>query len=434
MPDRTGGAFRATADQVALIYGNFPAAAIGTAVNTVIIAWVLWPDVSQAALAVWVAVMYGVLGVRAGTWHLFRTRRDRLSADGWARWHAVTSAASGLALGVAGVWFYPESSFAHQAFLAVVMCGMTAGAALAYGAYLVSAMAYATGAVLPISAMFLIDGDPISNGIGMLGLMFLVVTYLFARQGSKALKRAIMTERENQFLRGHCHLFAELAHDFRTPLNTVIGYGDLLQQDDGDRGMRAATFGGEISAAGRQLRETLDDALALMKADAGRLRLSEQEVSLDQLVQVVVKGCAAVARDRGVVIENRMPGSLPMVAGDSRLLHQMVRSMIDHGIRRCTAGDHVTVIAEKTRRGRIILTVWYSGRKPDQAMIAGIMNPAAALRRRSSRTMEETVGLDLHLAQVLARLHGCDFLLAANDRAKGGRVQVIFGPERQVGH
>lgn len=82
---------------------------------------------------------------------------------------------------------------------------------------------------------------------------------------------------------------ANMSHELRTPLNAIIGYSELLKEDSEDRGDESAVVDLErIRTAGRHLLALIDDLLDLSKVEAGRMLLSLEDVSLQELLDEVV--------------------------------------------------------------------------------------------------------------------------------------------------
>jgi PAS domain S-box-containing protein len=79
---------------------------------------------------------------------------------------------------------------------------------------------------------------------------------------------------------------ASVSHELRTPLNAIIGFSDLmLTQRLGPLGNpRYAEYIDDIHRSGLQLLALIDDLLDLSRIDAGKMALSEREISLPLLI------------------------------------------------------------------------------------------------------------------------------------------------------
>lgn len=98
---------------------------------------------------------------------------------------------------------------------------------------------------------------------------------------------------------------AQVSHELRTPLNAIIGFAQLLEDDadvplNGDQQDSVE----RILRAGWLLRDLVNDVLDLSRIDAGRLKLTLEEVDVFELVSECQEMIAAQAADKGLTIIN----------------------------------------------------------------------------------------------------------------------------------
>jgi signal transduction histidine kinase len=74
-------------------------------------------------------------------------------------------------------------------------------------------------------------------------------------------------------------LLSWTSHELRSPLNAILGYGQLLELDDLTDGQRASVA--HMKAAGVDLLRILDDVLDFARARAGALPLAPELLSVD---------------------------------------------------------------------------------------------------------------------------------------------------------
>ncbi|MCC4274088.1 ATP-binding protein [Marinomonas communis] len=91
---------------------------------------------------------------------------------------------------------------------------------------------------------------------------------------------------------------ANMSHEIRTPLNAILGYAQLLQQDN--LGAEPSRQIERIYSAGQRLLGLINDILDLSKIEAGRLQLHEEKFPLTQELQDLVNLQAQKAQDKGL--------------------------------------------------------------------------------------------------------------------------------------
>src|SRR5690606_35316593 len=79
---------------------------------------------------------------------------------------------------------------------------------------------------------------------------------------------------------------ANMSHEFRTPLNAIIGFAQVLRDEMfGPLGSERYTgYVEDILESGEHLLELVNDILDLARADAGRMELEESVIDLTILV------------------------------------------------------------------------------------------------------------------------------------------------------
>lgn len=82
---------------------------------------------------------------------------------------------------------------------------------------------------------------------------------------------------------------ANISHELRTPLNIIIGYSELLQEQANENHTSPISSDLEkILTSGRQLRELINNLLDIVKIESGKLEISLEEFSLQELILEVV--------------------------------------------------------------------------------------------------------------------------------------------------
>ena len=121
-----------------------------------------------------------------------------------------------------------------------------------------------------------------------------------------------------------------VSHDLRAPLRHVMGYVELLrQEDDSHLDEKSRHYLEVISSAARRMGVLIDDLLAFSRM--GREELMKQQVDLGELAQEVR---AEIAKDLppGKLIDWRI-GSLPAVVGDRAMLRLVLTNLLSNAVK-----------------------------------------------------------------------------------------------------
>src|SRR5690606_24009567 len=74
-----------------------------------------------------------------------------------------------------------------------------------------------------------------------------------------------------------------VSYELRTPLTTIVGYAELMEQQASDLSERSRQHAGAIRIAASQLARSIDDVLDMAQIDAGEMALSLGDVRIREL-------------------------------------------------------------------------------------------------------------------------------------------------------
>lgn len=142
------------------------------------------------------------------------------------------------------------------------------------------------------------------------------------------------------------HLLSSVAHELRSPLNTINGFLDLtLEEVAGPLNEQQRDFIQRARAGSEHLYTLLEDLLLIARADAGQLRLHRSSCSLEELVEAAREDLELSAHEAEVTVEVALPADLPEISVDAIRVQQVVRNMLSNALHCTPAGGHVTVAA-----------------------------------------------------------------------------------------
>lgn len=136
--------------------------------------------------------------------------------------------------------------------------------------------------------------------------------------------------------------FLELiSHEFRTPLNGLLGVGDLVLSD-----LIASPENDELremfEVSRQRILSILDDAMLLTQIDVGRETFSAGPVNLSVALERAVAATTELARERQVRL-NPIPGGAGMVAGDEDLLVKALAALVETAVKFSDRGRSVRI-------------------------------------------------------------------------------------------
>jgi two-component system sensor histidine kinase MtrB len=198
---------------------------------------------------------------------------------------------------------------------------------------------------------------------------------------------------------------SDVSHELRTPLTTVRMAGDVLHDSRGSFDPVAARAAELLQKELDRFETLLADLLEISRFDAGAAALELAEVNLVDVAHRVVDQSAALARQRGVVLNVASSG--PCVAEvDERRIERVLRNLVSNAIDHAgVGGDSRVVVRVAADQEAVAVTVrdYGIGLLPGQsAMVFNRFWRADPARARSTGG----TGLGLAIALEDAQLHG----------------------------
>jgi signal transduction histidine kinase len=216
--------------------------------------------------------------------------------------------------------------------------------------------------------------------------------------------RLVKALRERE--RAQAELVANCSHEFRTPLNIIAGYAELLlARDFGELPNEAVKPVRSIEEAARSLADLVSDFLRYAKLQAGVESVRQEWVDVGELAREMQRLAEPLLEDRGVAFALELALAPPRFLTDATKLRTILRNLIINAAKFTAAGTVALRIVQ--RGGALRLEVRDTGpgiRAADQELV---FEPFRQLDGSSTR-QHGGVGLGLALSRRLARMLGGD--------------------------
>jgi len=139
---------------------------------------------------------------------------------------------------------------------------------------------------------------------------------------------------------------ANMSHELRTPMNAIIGFSDLLADEDLSEAQNDSLL--IIQDSAHNLLRLLNDILDFSKIEAGLLDVAITECSLDQLLTSVEAMLKGLAIKKGLALEIVRIGTLPpKIESDPARLRQCLINLINNAIKFTSEGHVFIKVSEQ---------------------------------------------------------------------------------------
>jgi signal transduction histidine kinase len=149
--------------------------------------------------------------------------------------------------------------------------------------------------------------------------------------------------RSEELMRLKDEFVASVSHELRTPLTSIIGYLDLLDEDEAaNMTPEQHTFLSVVHRSAHRLRELVGDLLLVAEAEGGMLALDLHDVDLGALAADCVEAARPTADAKQIQLSLDRDG-LRQIQGDPTRLAQMMDNLVSNAIKFTPAGGRVAV-------------------------------------------------------------------------------------------
>jgi two-component system, OmpR family, phosphate regulon sensor histidine kinase PhoR len=197
---------------------------------------------------------------------------------------------------------------------------------------------------------------------------------------------------------------ANVSHEFKTPLTAIQGFAETLLAGAVDDPENRGRFLGIILEHSRRLARLTDDLLKLSKMDADRLEIEIRRLGVAQLMESCLETAQRRATEKDIRISVNFPQHMPDIAGDRRLLTEVLQNLLDNATQYTPRGGQIMVSVE-TNAHEAVISVADTGIGIPQSDQPRIFERFYRVDVARSREVGGT-GLGLSIAKHLVEVHG----------------------------
>ena len=210
-------------------------------------------------------------------------------------------------------------------------------------------------------------------------------------------------------------LIAVLAHDFKGPLTSILGFSELIAEGslDGDDARDAAKT---IGNNAKRLTDLANDTLALSRVEHGELDLLEERVDFVALMKDII-----ASFDDGQRVEISVGILDPMIVGDAARLRQVFENVIGNAIKYSPGGQPVTVSLRPDGEGIVVAVKDQGIGIPSEDIPKLFKRFARASNARMSKI--KGTGIGLFLVKMIIEAHGGS-VSVRSDVGRGTTIEV----------
>jgi signal transduction histidine kinase len=196
-----------------------------------------------------------------------------------------------------------------------------------------------------------------------------------------------------------------MSHEFRTPLNAILGYASILLQGiSGDLTPAQRKALDRIASNGRHLVGIISEILDLSRIEAGRMPLQVSTFALKQLVEEVLAEMEPIVARSKLAVSSHIPPDIGPIASDRQKIKQIVLNLLSNALKFTRQGS-ITIRAAALDGDRVTIAIADTGIGIDPADHAKIFEDFQQVDSSVARPYGGT-GLGLSICRRLATMLG----------------------------
>ncbi len=207
---------------------------------------------------------------------------------------------------------------------------------------------------------------------------------------------------------------SNIGHEFRTPMNGILGFIELLQGTELDK--HQSEYIQMINRSSTNLMSNIESLLDLSQMQGGRLQLSPSNFSISQEMEKIAYNYCIIGRDKGVRVLSFIDPKLPKeLNADFRKIKQVMNSLIQNAIKFTPKGGRVVIEVKLLKRQingdcSISFSIKDNGKGIANEQIAFITEPFNA-----GNQADERLGVGLSLSHGLVKLLGSELKIQSEE-------------------
>jgi signal transduction histidine kinase len=208
------------------------------------------------------------------------------------------------------------------------------------------------------------------------------------------------------------NFLAHMSHEFRTPLNAIVGFAEFLTLlVKGKLSEREASYLQDIDDAAQHLTRIINDTLDLVQIESGHMALQAEETALSEVIDRAWRLAAPLANERGVAIHRTIDADLKVLI-DPRRLTQAVLNIVINAIKYSRRGDRIDIGIE-VEADHIDIKVADHGIGMSESEIHRALEPFGRIVQNPHVAQQGGVGLGISITRALIEAHGGTLLITS---------------------
>ncbi len=223
-------------------------------------------------------------------------------------------------------------------------------------------------------------------------------------------------KQQNEFI-------ANISHDLRTPLNSIIGFSELLSNKIvGELNEKQNGYVEDIKIAGLKLLEMINEVLDIAKIESHTVKLNISDIYADVLIDEVCNIIKPISDKKHISISKNIVGEI-LFKGDFIKLQQVLFNILGNAVKFSPENSEIKISA-KRNQDNVVITIKDEGIGIPKKYQKKIFEKFFQVENSMSKT-EASTGLGLAISKEFVKMHGGEIIVNSSPE-KGAEFTITL--------
>jgi signal transduction histidine kinase len=228
-----------------------------------------------------------------------------------------------------------------------------------------------------------------------------LIYFLFALLFFVIVRRKIRKETQRQMEEKNI-LYANIAHDLKTPITSILGFSKALKDGAVDESRREEIID-IIYEKSRQTDDMINQLFRYSKLETDTYSLSFEKLDVCAPVRALVAEAYQQFEDAGILLRVEIPEELILTRLDAVEFRRAISNLIENACKHNPKGAEVSISVEEVSGG-VKITIADNGEPIEGALAESIFQPFVC--GDESRSSQGGTGLGLAISRKIIEKHG----------------------------
>ena len=154
--------------------------------------------------------------------------------------------------------------------------------------------------------------------------------------------------------------FSIIAHDLKSPFNSILGFSELLVQSVAEKDYdEILEYTDIIMKSSHRAMDLLTNLMEWSQSHTGRMKFNPEQFELIDLIEHVELLFSDIARQKSITIRKKLVGNLPLLA-DKSMISTVLRNLLSNAIKFTRQGGRI-LISVITTENELALSISDNG-------------------------------------------------------------------------